>query len=106
MEDTLDICAGCGKMPRAMDRLQGSFVCSRCNGVSILSVKADEYERTAQELDQRFHSNAQKQRIEAAASHPVEMKPRGARSGAKKAAKPKAAPRKSPSKKAAKARKR
>jgi hypothetical protein len=73
MEDTIEICSGCGKMPRAIDRMEGSFICSRCNSSSTINVKADEYEKIAQELDQRFHSHTQKQRIEAAASHPVEM---------------------------------
>lgn len=93
MEDTIEICSGCGKMPRAMDALSGAFVCSRCGNTSKMSVKADDYEKVASELDQKFHSKAQKVRIEAAADHPVDMgKP--AR---------KAAPKKSPPKKASKA---
>jgi recombinational DNA repair protein (RecF pathway) len=73
MEDTIEICAGCGKMPRTIDRMEGSFICSRCSGSLTINVKADEYEKTAQELDQKFHEKIQKQRIEAAASHPVDM---------------------------------
>ncbi|HSB47469.1 MAG TPA: hypothetical protein VLD37_05625 [Candidatus Bilamarchaeum sp.] len=88
MEDTIEICAGCGKMPRAIDRMQGTFICSRCSGSSTINVKADDYERVAQDLDMKFHSNTQKQRIEAAASHPVEMKSvRAKKAPAKKAAK-------------------
>lgn len=74
MEDTIDICSGCGKMPRSMDSMSGSFVCSRCGSNSTLSVKADDYERIASELDHKFHTGTQKSRIEAAASHPVELR--------------------------------
>ena len=49
-----------------------------------MHVSADDYERVVTELDQRFHANSQKERIEAAASHPVEVKNPGRR---KKAAK-------------------
>ncbi len=74
MEDTIEICSGCGKMPRAIDHASGSFMCSRCGSKTTTSVHADDYERVAMELDQRFHSTIQKQRVEAAASSPVEMK--------------------------------
>ena len=91
MEDTIEICSGCGKMPRPIDAMSGGFVCSRCGNNLKLSVKADDYEKIASDLDQRFHSRIQKVRIEAAADHPVEMKrPAKAAKAAKKP--PKAAP--------------
>ena len=96
MEDTIEICSGCGKMPRAIDLAEGYFMCSRCGCTVTMQVSAEEYERVVTELDQRFHMNSQKQRIEAAASHPVEMKSNpGRKSAAKK-------PKKSVSKKTAK----
>ena len=74
MEDTIEICSGCGKMPRAIDLAEGYFMCSRCGSTTTMHVSADDYEKVVTELDQRFHMNSQKQRIEAAASHPVEVK--------------------------------
>ena len=93
MEDTIEICSGCGKMPRAMDAMSGSFVCSRCGNSSKVSVKADDYERIASELDRKFHAQTQKTRIEAAADHPVELSPRRPPAARKKTAK-KASPKK------------
>ena len=87
MEDTIEICSGCGKMPRAIDRLAGHFICSRCGNRITMHVSAENYERVVTELDMRFHQATQKKRIEAAASAPVETAPR--RKAAKKAARPK-----------------
>ena len=94
MEDTIEICSGCGKMPRAMDAMSGSFVCSRCGNSSKVSVKADDYERIASELDRKFHAQTQKTRIEAAADHPVELSPRRPPAARKKAPAKKASPKK------------
>lgn len=55
MEDTIEICSGCGKMPRAIDKMEGYFICSRCGCRSTVMVSADDYERTAMDLDQKFH---------------------------------------------------
>ncbi|MEW6748897.1 MAG: hypothetical protein AB1295_04285 [Candidatus Micrarchaeota archaeon] len=101
MEDTIEICSGCGKMPRAIDLAEGQFMCSRCGCTVTMAVSADEYERVVTELDQRFHMNSQKERIEAAASHPVEMK-NNPRKAVKKPAAKKAAPKKTAKKQAKK----
>lgn len=86
MEDTIEICSGCGKMPRALDNASGHFFCSRCGNRSTQHVNADDYEQVVTGLDQRFHMHIQKRRIEAAASSPVDMKKRrGARKVRKKA---------------------
>ncbi len=74
MEDTIEICSGCGKMPRALERAEGHFVCSRCGNAATQHVSAEEYEKVAVELDSRFHMATQKSRIEAAASAPVETR--------------------------------
>ena len=74
MEDTIEICSGCGKMPRAIDSASGVFVCSRSGNRNRIQVSTDNYEKIVTELDQRFHQNIQKTRIEAAASAPVEFK--------------------------------
>jgi hypothetical protein len=74
MEDTIEICTGCGKMPRALERAEGSFVCSRCGNHATQQVSAEEYEKVAVELDSQFHMATQKSRIESAASAPVEMR--------------------------------
>ena len=71
MEDMIEICAGCGKMPRPIDRLTGSFTCSRCGNHTTMQVHADSYEKTALELDKQFQDRLLKQKIEAAAKAPV-----------------------------------
>lgn len=73
MEDTIEICSGCGKMPRAIDHTTGQFICSRCGSRTTMYVTANDYEKVATELDQRFHQNMQKKKIEDAASAPVEL---------------------------------
>jgi uncharacterized Zn finger protein (UPF0148 family) len=89
MEDTIEVCSGCGKMPRALDRMQGQFTCSRCGNKATIFVTAEDYEKVVTELDSKFHMHAQKKRVEAAASAPVEMPKRAARAK-KTAAKSKA----------------
>jgi len=102
MDDTIEICSGCGKMPRAIDRIGGTFICSRCGNRTTMHVSADNYESVVTELDQRFHAMIQKARIEAAASAPIEArKPKKAPAKAKKKQKPRGrpAPKKAASKK-------
>lgn len=72
-------------MPRAIDHASGSFMCSRCGSRATTKVHADDYERVAMELDQNFHKLIQKQRVENAASSPVEMRPLPKRKGARPA---------------------
>ena len=71
MDDTIEICSGCGKMPRALDSMAGVFTCSRCGNRTTMHVTAENYEKVVTDLDQRFHMATQKNRIEAAASAPV-----------------------------------
>jgi len=105
MDDTIEICSGCGKMPRVIDNLQGQFTCTRCGGKVTTHVSADNYEKVVTDLDQKFHMTSQKQRIEAAASCPVEMSTRKRKSAKKKASAKKAKPaKKAPAKKKAKKR--
>jgi hypothetical protein len=95
MDDTIEVCSGCGKMPRVIDQMTGSFICSRCGNRTTMQVNADNYEKVASELDAKFHAMILKQKAAAVAHEPlVAAKP-------KKAAK-KAAPKKAPAKKAAK----
>ncbi len=95
MDDTIEICSGCGKMPRAIDSLSGVFTCSRCGNRTTMHVTADNYEEVVTDLDQRFHMVTQKKRIEAAASVPVEA----VRKPSKVAKKPIKTPKKAASKK-------
>ena len=88
MEDTIEICSGCGKMPRAIDHSSGVFVCSRCGNRTTMHVNTDNYEKVAAELDAKFHHHTQKTRVEAAASAPVEMRPKKKAAPKKKASKP------------------
>jgi Asp/Glu/hydantoin racemase len=87
MEDAIEICSGCGKMPRVIDNLSGQFICSRCGNRVTMHVNTDNYENVVTELDRKFHMATQKQRIESAASAPVEMK-KSAKKSAKSARKP------------------
>jgi hypothetical protein len=115
MEDTIEICSGCGKMPRPIDKMQGYFICSRCGNRSTIMVNAEDYERTAMELDEKFHAKLMK--FKAAEVKKVEPEiefgnPGKARKKAKKKAKAKpkkakkpkraAKPKKTKAKKAAK----
>ncbi len=84
MEDTIEICSGCGKMPRAIDKTSGEFTCSRCGNRATINVTANDYEKTATDLDAKFQQIIQKNRIEAALSAPVELKPKPKKSVAKK----------------------
>lgn len=87
MDDTIEICSGCGKMPRAIDRIAGTFICSRCGNRMTMHVNADNYENVVTELDRKFHMATQKNRIEAAASAPIEAAPKASKA-ARKAKKP------------------
>lgn len=73
MDNTIEVCSGCGKMPRAIDNLTGSFACSRCGNKTIIPVTASDYEKVVTELDQRFHQNLQAKKIEEASKIPFEM---------------------------------
>ncbi len=76
MDDTIEICAGCGKMPRVLDRAAGNFICSRCGGNTTIQVNSDNYEKIVLELDQNFHMNEQHEKIEAAADSVVDLTPK------------------------------
>jgi DNA-directed RNA polymerase subunit RPC12/RpoP len=54
MEDTIEVCSKCGKMPRAIDQTTGFFNCTRCGNNKLISVKADDYERIVIELDSNY----------------------------------------------------
>jgi hypothetical protein len=95
MDDTIEICSGCGKMPRSIDKMNGYFLCTRCGNRATTEVNAEDYEKTVTELDQRFHDALLKQRIEAAAKEPI-------RFAKQKQAKAKPAKRSKPAKKAPK----
>jgi len=105
MEDTIEVCAGCGKMPRAIDLGAGSFVCSRCGNRTTIQVSADNYEKVVSELDARFHAMMLQKKAAAVPHEPIgavkSRKP--AAKAAKKAGK--APAKKSAPKKAARKRK-
>jgi len=85
MEDTIEVCTGCGKMPRQMDYTQGFFLCSRCGGRSTMYVNSDEYEKVVSELDARFHAGLMKAKVDSIVDVPLSHDER-----AKPAKKPKA----------------
>jgi hypothetical protein len=71
MEDTIDVCSGCGKMPRPVDRVQGSFTCSRCGNHTTIPVTAEEYEKVVTELDRKFHEALLKRKSAEVAKEPL-----------------------------------
>jgi len=73
MEDTIEICAGCGKMPRAVDRMNGYFLCSRCGCRATIHVTTDDYERIAADLDQKFHEKILSKKAQAVANEPLDI---------------------------------
>jgi len=87
MEDTIEICSGCGKIPRIMDRSSGFFICSRCNNRSTIYVKTDEYEKTVTELDRQFHENLLRKKHDEIKSEPIVLEPAPKKPSLKKAAK-------------------
>ena len=103
MEDTIEVCASCGKMPRPIDRMKGYFLCSRCGCRATIDVSSEDYERVVTELDQKFHEKAIKAKAVAAAKEPIAPPSRSPRKKkAKKPAKKKTKKRKPTKKKAAK----
>lgn len=103
MEDTIEICAGCGKMPRPVDRTEGFFICSRCGNRSTVMVTAEDYERVAMDLDQKFHEKIMKYKADEAKKEPAMEFGGNPGPGRKKPTKSKKA--KKPSKKKAPAKK-
>jgi recombinational DNA repair protein (RecF pathway) len=101
MDDTIEVCSGCGKMPRTFDREGGSFVCSRCGNRTTIQVSADNYEKVVSELDQKFHESILKMKAESVSHEPIVMNKAAPK---KKAAIPKKSKpaKKAPAKKSAK----
>lgn len=91
MEDTIEVCSGCGKMPRPIDRMKGYFLCSRCGCRATIEVSSDDYERVVTELDQKFHQKMMKAKVAEVAKEPIRLPSRKkkARKPVKKAAKKK-----------------
>jgi len=88
MEDTIEICSGCGKMPRSLDHAAGSFVCSRCGNRATTHVSSENYEKVVVELDRNFHEKILKVKYQIAAAEPIAKKSKKAvKKPAKKAAK-------------------
>jgi len=63
-EDMIEVCSKCGKMPRGIDLVNGSFRCTRCGNTTITAVSNDNYEKIVTELDQRYHAEMSKRRLE------------------------------------------
>ncbi|MGV8085679.1 MAG: hypothetical protein ACP5N9_05505 [Candidatus Bilamarchaeum sp.] len=74
MENSLEICNGCGKVPRSLDLSLGSFSCSRCGHNQTIQVNSDEYERVIFNLEQAFHQKIIKEKLEYAMSIPIRRK--------------------------------
>ena len=72
MDDSIEVCSRCGKMPRAIDLANGSFICSRCSNSQLIAVKGDDYEKIVTELDRNFKSTTAAKRLEEAKELPPE----------------------------------
>ncbi len=64
MEDTIEICGGCGKMPRDTELSCGNFSCTRCGYDKMMLVNSDEFDRIIAELDRRFTEEVFRKRVE------------------------------------------
>ena len=64
VEDLLEICARCGKMPRSIDFDigTGEFRCTRCGNSELMVVSSSDYERVVAELEDKFTRQAIKRR--------------------------------------------
>ena len=71
MESSLEICNGCGKVPRSLDLSLGSFSCSRCGHKQTISVSSDEYERVIFNLERSFHEALIRKRLDSVMSSPA-----------------------------------
>ncbi len=74
MDDTIEICSGCGKMPRPLDSANGYFICSRCGNRATMVVDGKDYEKIVSDLDQKFHAKVQTDRVTSAMDAPVEIR--------------------------------
>ena len=79
MESSLEICNGCGKVPRCLDLSLGSFSCSRCGHKQTISVNSDEYERVIFNLERSFHEALIRKRLDSVMSSPAYALPKRAR---------------------------
>ncbi|MBI5227256.1 hypothetical protein HY988_01590 [Candidatus Micrarchaeota archaeon] len=105
MDESIEICAGCGKMPRMVDKMSGDFTCPRCGGKQTMLVNADNYEKTATELDQRFHQGMMQKNIDEVSTEPLKIKVIKTKKPGSKAGKTKKSSPKTASKKPAKSKK-
>ncbi|MBI5047286.1 hypothetical protein HZC07_06170 [Candidatus Micrarchaeota archaeon] len=71
MEDALEICSGCGKMPRPLDSMSGNYICSRCGSHTTMQVSSEKYEETVMELDRRFQALVLKKKVDSAKHVPI-----------------------------------
>jgi DNA-directed RNA polymerase subunit RPC12/RpoP len=74
MEDTIEVCSGCGKMPRPIDQGAGSFVCSRCGNRTTIQVTTENYEKVVLELDRRFHESIMSRKAASVSREPIVAK--------------------------------
>ena len=90
MDESIEICSGCGKMPRMTDKMSGTFTCPRCGGTQTMLVTTEKYEETALQLDQRFHQGMMQKNIQEVSKQPIKMrsKKKAKPSKVKKAGKP------------------
>lgn len=72
LENTLEICSGCGKMPRSIDYMLGIFSCSRCGHKETIHLTSDSYYLT-HELDRNFHELVLKKRLEEVSYEPLNL---------------------------------
>jgi predicted RNA-binding Zn-ribbon protein involved in translation (DUF1610 family) len=83
MENAIEVCSGCGKLPRSVDTLSGHFVCTRCGNRTTIQVTATEYEKVVSGLDASFHARMLTQKLASVKSEPIVVR-RAAKKSPKK----------------------
>lgn len=63
MENSIEICGSCGKMPRTIDYSDGFFECIRCGHTELSLITSDSY-YMIHELDRNFHELIMRKRLD------------------------------------------
>ena len=68
--DMIEVCSRCGKMPRGIDmNMTGMFRCTRCGNSALTAVTTDDYEKIVTGLDQQYHAELARMRLEHVRKH-------------------------------------
>jgi hypothetical protein len=71
-EDVIEVCGGCGKLPREGELQNGNFSCTRCGHAKLLQVTSAEFDLIVPELDRTFLQSMIKRKMDDVFSLPLE----------------------------------